>query len=75
VECLVSYPGSSEKSRRLVGAIRHQLESLIRVRETLSAFVGGNDEPVSIVAMHSNIAFNFVNSSWMQACTTVEAQD
>jgi hypothetical protein len=23
-------------------------------------FVGGNDEPVSIVAMHSNIAFDFV---------------
>ena len=24
-----------------------------QVRETLSVFVGGNDEPVSIVAMHS----------------------
>jgi hypothetical protein len=23
-------------------------------------FVGGNDEPVSIVAMHANIAFDFV---------------
>jgi len=23
-------------------------------------FVGGNDEPVSIVAVHSNIAFDFV---------------
>jgi hypothetical protein len=38
---------------------RH-LQSPIQVRETLSAFVGGNDEPVSIVAVHSNIAFDFV---------------
>ena len=35
-------------------------ETGFQVRETLSAFVGGNDEPVSIVAMHSNIAFDFV---------------
>jgi hypothetical protein len=35
-------------------------ETAFQVRETLSAFVGGNDEPVSIVAMHSNIAFDFV---------------
>jgi hypothetical protein len=38
---------------------RH-LQSPIQVRETLSACVGGNDEPVSIVAMRSNIAFDFV---------------
>ena len=35
-------------------------ETAFQVRETLSAFVGGNDEPVSIVAMHANIAFDFV---------------
>jgi hypothetical protein len=35
-------------------------ETAFQVRETLSAFVGGNDEPVSIVAIHSNIAFDFV---------------
>jgi hypothetical protein len=35
---LVSYPGSSEKSRRLVEAIRRQLESLIRVPKTQSIF-------------------------------------
>ncbi len=35
-------------------------ETAFQVRETLSAFVGGNDEPVSIVAVHSNIAFDFV---------------
>jgi ATPase subunit of ABC transporter with duplicated ATPase domains len=35
-------------------------ETALQVRETLSAFVVGNDEPVSIVAMHSNIAFDFV---------------
>jgi hypothetical protein len=34
-------------------------ETAFQVRETLSAFVGGNDEPVSIVAMHSNIGFDF----------------
>ena len=63
VECLVLYPGSSEKSRWLVEAIRRQLESLIRVRETLSAFT--DDESLSVVAVHSNIAFNFVNLSWI----------
>ena len=35
-------------------------ETAFQVRETLSAFLGGNDEPVSIVVMHSNIAFDFV---------------
>src|SRR6266513_6108852 len=35
-------------------------ETAFQVRETLSTFVGGNDEPVSIVAVHSNIAFDFV---------------
>jgi ATPase subunit of ABC transporter with duplicated ATPase domains len=35
-------------------------ETAFQVQETLSAFVGGNDEPVSIAAMHSNIAFDFV---------------
>ena len=35
-------------------------ETAFQVRETLSAFVGGNDEPVSIVAVHANIAFDFV---------------
>ena len=44
-------------------------ETAFQVRETLSAFVGGNDEPVLIVAMHSNMS----NSSWMPSCTTVEA--
>ena len=35
-------------------------ETAFQIRETLSAFVGGNDEPVSIVAVHWNIAFDFV---------------
>jgi hypothetical protein len=46
---------------RSIGAIGFlPQETAFQVRETLSAFVGGNDEPVSIVAMHSNIAFDFV---------------
>jgi len=35
--------------------------------------VGGDDESLSVVAVHPHIAFNFVNSSWMPSCTTVEA--
>jgi hypothetical protein len=35
-------------------------ETAFQVRERLSAFVGGNDEPVSIVAVHANITFDFV---------------
>ena len=35
-------------------------ETAFQVRETLSAFVGGNDEPLFIVAMHSNMALDFV---------------
>src|SRR5260370_35937780 len=35
-------------------------ETAFQVRETLSAFVAGNDEPRSIVAMHPNITCDVV---------------
>jgi hypothetical protein len=35
--------------------------------------VSTDDKSLPVVAVHSNIAFNFVNSSWMPSCMTVEA--
>jgi hypothetical protein len=60
MECLVLYPGSSEKSRWLVEAIRRQLESLIEFEKRCRLFVSTDDESLSVVAVHSNIAFDFV---------------
>jgi len=48
-------------------------QSPIQVEKRCRLLVSTDDESLSVVAVHSNIAFNFVNSSWMLSCTTVEA--